>query len=296
MGVFILSSFLNLFPAFSYLFINNSAEALRAITTGLRFHWHNRREITAPAVCCAASKLSSTLRACFYSICFVHRPGKSKDLIVFVLLSRMELIVITQEDAISNETDIVSRLFDIGLQRLHLRKPQFTAEECINYINAIKSKYHSRIVIHGCFELFSELGLGGIHLNTAARSDQETRERINHISASFISTSFHSWEEIRDNEFPYRDVFISPVFDSISKKGYKAGIDLAGAIETKRELERRTKYCPKIIGLGGVGVLQIETLRQHGFDGAAMLGAIWTAQDAASVLIKARDVIGYGNV
>jgi thiamine monophosphate synthase len=40
-----------------------------------------------------------------------------------------------------------------------------------------------------------------------------------------ISGSFHSWEEIRANRFPYTYVFISPVYDSISKAGYKAAID-----------------------------------------------------------------------
>ncbi len=204
----------------------------------------------------------------------------------------MELIVITPDNSVINEAETVNQLLDAGLQRLHIRKSHFTKEDYREYIRAIKSEYHLRIVIHGYFDLFHELSLGGIHLNTAARNDDTLKEQIGNISSSFISTSFHSWKEIVDNEFPYRYVFISPVFDSISKAGYKAGIDLNGAMETKQELKRNNKYCQQIIGLGGVGVSQVETLHLYGFDGAAMLGAIWMAEEPVAVFKDSKHIAG----
>jgi thiamine-phosphate pyrophosphorylase len=196
------------------------------------------------------------------------------------ILSAMDLIVITPEETVEDETEIVNRMFENGLHRLHIRKPLFSAEEYRDYIKAIKKRYHLRLVIHGHFELYKEFWLDGIHLNAKARNDAAVWAQLKDIGIwhSSISTSFHSWQEIVDNEYKYRYVFISPVFDSISKKSYKAGIDLDGIADTKQKLDERDKHIPKIIGLGGVGPTQLKILKEHGFDGAAMLGAIWNSE------------------
>lgn len=201
----------------------------------------------------------------------------------------MQLVVITPDTDVKNEVAIVNELFAMGLQRLHLRKPAFTVEDHRDYVNAIDERYHPRIVLTGSFELLSEFSLGSIHLNSALRNDKAMWDRIEGLPTKTISTSFHSWDEIRENEFQYGYVFISPVFDSISKQGYKAGIDLAGAMEVKREFAKSNKYCPAIIGLGGVGREQLSPLYENGFDGAAFLGAIWQSGDAVNAFGEIMD-------
>jgi thiamine-phosphate pyrophosphorylase len=191
----------------------------------------------------------------------------------------MQLIVITPEDNVKHEAKIVNDLFAVGLQRLHLRKPAFTLTDTRNYIREIDEQYHSRIVLCGSFELKDEYQVGGIHLNSKARKDPSILKIAAGIKPQLVSTSFHSWQEIREDLFPYGYVFISPVFDSISKQEYKAGIDLSGANEIKQEFLLENRYCPGIIGLGGVGSEQIILLKEKGFDGAAVLGGIWTSQD-----------------
>jgi thiamine-phosphate pyrophosphorylase len=189
----------------------------------------------------------------------------------------MQLVVITPDELLEDELVIVNNMFDNGLHALHIRKPKFTIHDYRDYIKAVKTKYHWRLVIHNHYELYREFWLDGIHLNAAARNDQLVWEQIKELNIrhSWISTSFHSWKEIEENDFHYRYAFISPVFDSISKRGYKAAIDLNGALETKQKLKSLHKYCPKIFGLGGVVPDQLKVLHEHGFDGAAMLGAIW---------------------
>ena len=191
----------------------------------------------------------------------------------------MQLIIITPETTMVNETGIINQLFLNGMQRLHLRKPSFTLPDYADYIRSVHVCYHSRIVVHGCYGLFSALGLGGIHLSSAARNNGTVGKEIMHIPPRFISTSFHAWQEVEENDVAYGYVFISPVFDSISKKGYKAGISLGGAVEIKRKFALAAKYCPPVIGLGGIAAPQIGLLQQHGFDGAAILGSIWAATD-----------------
>jgi thiamine-phosphate pyrophosphorylase len=191
----------------------------------------------------------------------------------------MELIVITPEISVANEVAIVNQMLMGGLRHLHVRKPGFTDAEYGNYITGIDAGFRERIVIHGVFHIYEELKLGGIHLSSFSRNDEQLQQTIRHIPPSVISTSFHSWAEIEENTFPYRYVFISPVFDSISKTGYKAAIDLGKAAEVKRNFKTQNRYCPQIIGLGGVDMPQLEVLRRHGFDGAAMLGAVWGEED-----------------
>lgn len=203
----------------------------------------------------------------------------------------MNLLVITPEQNVPAEARIVNDLFARGLQRLHVRKQGYTTAQCRDYITTIDQRYYSRIVVHSSFELFHELGLGGIHLNSHSRTEDNTWKSIVDVPQSVISTSFHSWQEIEENDFPYNYVFISPLFDSISKAGYSGSIDLSGAVSIKEYLKIHGRYCPKIIGLGGVGGSQLNDLRSNGFDGAAMLGAIWLSEDPVSSFTEAMSVI-----
>ncbi len=200
--------------------------------------------------------------------------------------SIMRLIVITPDETAKDELAVVNSLFESGLMRLHLRKPSFTSAGLSDYISGIPSIYHNRIVLCGCFELWREYRLAGIHLNSFQRSDRQVLDSVTGVPQATVSTSFHSWQEIMNNKTEYDYVFISPVFDSISKSGYKAGIDLSGAVSARQQLAARGGYIPEIIGLGGVGVDQVAVLRNSGFDGAAILGAVWMADDPVAAFKK----------
>ena len=83
-----------------------------------------------------------------------------------------------------------------------------------------------------------------------------------------LSASLHSWEEIKEvGGAGLTYVFMSPVFNSISKPGYAA---------TPGLLRRPAGPFPcKVIGLGGVDKDSIGELIREGWDGAAVLGWIW---------------------
>ena len=202
----------------------------------------------------------------------------------------MNITIITPENNIKKETDLVNELFRNGLERLHLRKPGNNADDNRKYIKGIDSRYHPKIAITNTFELFNEFELGGIHLNGTFRRDEDLSEKISYLSPSLISTSYHNWQKIVDNEFGFGYVLISPVFDSISKKEYKANIDPYGARKTKEKLAAQNKYCPAIIGLGGVGLKEITALHEYGFDGAAMLGSLWMSGNPVATFTRALEV------
>jgi thiamine-phosphate pyrophosphorylase len=198
----------------------------------------------------------------------------------------MKLIVLTPEEDINNEPALAEALLCAGLQRLHLRKRNYTEQQTLSYINAISPAYHNRIVLHHHFGLLTKLQLGGIHLNSMVRTAAGTWPLISHIPHAAMSTSFHSWQEISENRINYGYVFISPVFDSISKPGYMGSIDLAVCSNVQEEKKKTGAYCPGIIALGGINGSNIALLRKYPFQGAALLGHIWTAPDPVAAFTQ----------
>ena len=79
-------------------------------------------------------------------------------------------------------------------------------------------------------------------------------------------------------------MFLSPVFDSISKAGYRGAFppqELDGAA-------RRGLIDHKVVALGGVSAQKMPQVHAWGFGGVALLGAVWehcrTVDDAKRVL------------
>jgi thiamine-phosphate pyrophosphorylase len=188
------------------------------------------------------------------------------------LSMRFRLIVITADDFFADEVKLICRLFDAGLQTLHIRKPNSSYRKLKNFIESIPSKYHKRLVIHSHYSLLRHFRLKGIHLTekTKRRNIPEYFDKRIHS----LSASFHSTNAIAAAKRKYDYVFLSPVFDSISKKDYTQIFDLS-AIDSFISTRKN------IIALGGIADKNIELIRQAGFVGAAVLGYIWQSKDPA---------------
>jgi thiamine-phosphate pyrophosphorylase len=175
----------------------------------------------------------------------------------------MNVIVITYPNFLQNENEYISSLFDAGLEILHLRKPNATKEEYERLLNAIPQKYHKRIMLHDFFELTEKYDVRGVHFN---RRNPE----YNRTKNIKISKSCHSiWELEMIDRFDY--VFLSPVFDSVSKEGYCAAFsheELLCASEVGLINE-------KVIALGGIDVNRLPLLEPYNFGGIGTLGTVW---------------------
>ena len=66
-------------------------------------------------------------------------------------------------------------------------------------------------------------------------------------------------------------LFLSPIFQSISKEGYGNGFPWY-ELEEARE---RGFINPKVFALGGIDASHIRQLKGLGFGGAVVLGALW---------------------
>ena len=129
----------------------------------------------------------------------------------------MKLIVISSPTPVPNEHEIINSLFEEGLEIFHVHKPDFSKQEIKDFIQQIPSKYHNRIALHSDFP------------------------------------KFHSLEELKAHKEKYDYAFLSPIFDSISKEGYKSKFShrLHRTSQIKSELISAIsgKY---IIALGGI--------------------------------------------
>lgn len=184
----------------------------------------------------------------------------------------MEWIVITSPGFLQGEADYIDRLFNHGLDRLHLRKPGADIGECRRLLDGISREWLPRIVVHDNFGLCREYGLGGVHLN-----GRNPMAPPNHEGS--VSRSCHSLEEISRYKGECDYLTLSPIFNSISKQGYMAAFG-PGQLAAARDsglIDRR------VMALGGVTLENIPRVKELGFGGVAILGDVWQRMADGSV-------------
>ena len=178
----------------------------------------------------------------------------------------MKYIGITPEGFLPHEGDLIAALLDHGLDRLHLRKPGASRHEVEELLHSIPDRCYNRIVLHDHFELAVAYRLAGVHLNR--RNPMPPAAVPGYTPA--LSRSCHTLDELGQGE-GYTYQFLSPLFDSLSKQGYRAAFtpgQLAEAAERGIINER-------VVALGGITPERMAAVRQWHFGGVALLGYLW---------------------
>lgn len=197
------------------------------------------------------------------------------------------LILITPEQNIVNETELINQFFEAGLQILHLRKPHKNYAQHLAYISAINEAYHDRIMIHYHHELAEDFLLKGIHIQEQPRVEMGEDFGLyvgQYTSQGYdVSTSFHNAGEIMlYKEIPLIYNLLSPVFTAISKPGMQGKAFDVNAIEVP------------VIGMGGVNASNLKEVKALGYAGVGVLGGVWNAEnplESLSSLVKNTAII-----
>ncbi len=190
-----------------------------------------------------------------------------------------KLILLSSPDGFDNEIPEVTDMFRLGLKYYHIRKPKFSTERLRNYLMKIDKKYHNRIVLHSHHELSIAFKVRGIHLTQRHRKNNfiSTWLRMNYIKLRRpgieISAAYHTIGDLKTPNTDYSYIFLSPVFDSISKVGYKSTFNE----DTLQQMLSRTSY--QVIALGGVDEDKIQQAKEWGFYGVAVLGSVWKSKE-----------------
>lgn len=157
------------------------------------------------------------------------------------------LVLISYPTFIKEEVNILKSLCKKGLEEFQIYKPGFSPSEIHQYIKTLPPEIVSKTTWH-----------------------QDMLK-------------FHSIKEVEDCKIEFNRAFISPVFNSISKKGYESLYDLP----TLASFVKSTKR--PLYALGGIDETNISIIKKMGFSGCGILGAIWKHKDPINNFIKIKN-------
>jgi thiamine-phosphate pyrophosphorylase len=194
----------------------------------------------------------------------------------------MKLVMISPERDEPREIAVLGALFAAGLERYHVRKPHWPAAQLETWLRALPAEWRSRLVLHQHHELVATIGLGGCHSR-----DDGSAPRTPSADKGFTSRSCHDLATLRPALGHYDSVFFGPVFPSISKPGHGPNdnfppTELSLLLNSRTSHERRTA----VLALGGVTAERLPQIRALGFDGVAVLGAVWQADDPVAAFCE----------
>ena len=205
----------------------------------------------------------------------------------------MKIVLLSRSGFNEVETDIVTRLFENGLDTYHLRKPRLSTKKLKAVIEAIPQQFHSRIIVHSHHQLALKYNLKGVHYTKThlKKSFKNWWRKITLRIATkdFVKTTSHTklitlYDE---PEIKFDYVFLSPIFDSLTGRfqsgfyedGIRAAINKSGK---------------KIIARGGVDIKRIEKIQELGFHGMALNSCIWNStepiEEFTRILAKCREL------
>jgi thiamine-phosphate pyrophosphorylase len=139
----------------------------------------------------------------------------------------------------------ITRLFEMGLDRFHVKED---LNELKVFLEGMDKKYLDQISYHG---------------------DGRMMQVESHGKFDFSkSESCHAIVEVLKSDKEY--CFLSPIYDSISKKGYQSSFDF-------KELNEGLRFTRKanVFALGGITNDNLQEAIQLGFDGVAIKGFLW---------------------
>lgn len=123
--------------------------------------------------------------------------------------------------------------------------------------------------------LCERYGLLGLHLSEAMRGAVLPAQLAGYRQQGWqLSTSIHSAETLQLASNTWTQLFLGPVFNSISKPGYN------GTMDTDFRLDKNG-YHGEVLALGGIDHITAGLARRMRFDGIALLGAIWQKPEKA---------------
>ena len=179
------------------------------------------------------------------------------------------LAILSPTDPTPGQIASLDSLFEAGLRTMILRLPEGGPESYLAVLKGIAPKYHSRVFLPWKMRSLAGLfAVGGFYFK-AAEAAALTEDDEYFLKDFRTIVGCHSVEEMEASKVPPSFFLLSPVFDSVSKKGYRANPRL-------RELQAELKEVSRpVLAMGGVTPERYSELFGMGFSGAAVIGSVW---------------------
>lgn len=185
------------------------------------------------------------------------------------------LLVITHPEHLPGETLRWQQLLSAGADAILLRKPGWREDDYAHALEQTDPSCYPRLIVAQHQALCHRFGLLGVHFSESLRNSTPPEQLATlRRRGCMISTGIHTVAGLPQLAAQWDLLLLSPVFDSISKPGYQGRFGP----------EFRLPYSgagARILALGGVDHTNAAQAQQMGFDGIALLGAIWKDPEKA---------------
>lgn len=194
----------------------------------------------------------------------------------------MKKIIYTPEQDIISEIEKIVSMFEMGADFLYLRKPAKDISYWYPYIEQFPFGWESKMVTTD-FKLLHDMSLGGFHfkreiLKSLSKNDLSENLKMLKEAKVISSATVHNFEDLEKYDGLFDILLVSPLFESISKKGYLGTWDFE---KLKTFLENRKSPSTLLIGQGGICDENITSFLSLGLDGYALLGYLWNSPEVA---------------
>jgi thiamine-phosphate pyrophosphorylase len=185
-------------------------------------------------------------------------------------------VLITSEHFFEDEFKLLNEFLEHDIY-IHIRKPFADSIQISNLLNSISPEFYPKISIHYHYELMNKYFLGGIHISTFNRTSLENRllEMPEVLKNIRITYSLHENDKSVALKFIPDYVFISPVWNSISKPGYQGKNIHPDVFKLNPQTLK--------IALGGIKRENVEQTLQMGYDGIAVCGYVWNSNNPKKI-------------
>ena len=190
----------------------------------------------------------------------------------------LQCVVFSPFRFITDEAELVSSLFEAGLDYYHFRKSDTDREKVQRFFSKIDPRWYPRIVIHHDFSILDSLPFSTIHVSSNKKNSLLyrlfvlDRLRRKHSQLQLVTTyedinTFH----VRPGVYKY--VLLNGVFT-------KVAFDLAALAYVKATLEKRLKHIPvPVFAKGMMTKESVVQARSLGFSGIALQEDFWAHPD-----------------
>jgi thiamine-phosphate pyrophosphorylase len=187
--------------------------------------------------------------------------------------NRVKLVLISPESDLPREAEWVAAMLGSGLERYHLRKPGWSRTRHQEWLQAFAPHLRRRIVLHDHHDLVATLELSGRHWRDGPTAPVDFPDR-----RGLTSRSCHDLKQVKAAMGSFDAVFLSPIFASLSKPDYRPETEVYSGLSELLSQRSQDARKTEVLALGGITAQRIELCREWGFDGVAVVGAVWQAE------------------
>lgn len=178
----------------------------------------------------------------------------------------MKLIIMTKSTFFVEEDKIISALFDVGMDILHLYKPRALPMYSERLLTLLPDDCYEKVMVHEHFYLKEEYGLRGIHLDDVS---QPVPEKFKGKISRTLGLEDITKEVKKRCDY----IFLKDTFSALAPDG--------GAFITDRlqQASDNGMIDKKTYAFGGVNLENIKLARELGFGGVVVDDDLWDKFD-----------------